>query len=132
MRRNKYRVAPAEQRTWNGRTYASKAEMRRAIALHAKLESGELRVVLEQPTTRLGCPENVYRPDFMCVSADGRTWFEDVKGAETAAFKRNRKLWAAYGRAPLHIIKARGTEVLEGGADPCVPRPADEPEQLAD
>lgn len=56
----------------------------------------------------LGVPrDRITRPDKALLGA----WYEDVKGAETAKFKRDKKLWRAYGRLPLHII--RGGQTVE-------------------
>lgn len=118
MPRNKYRVSPPDQRRWNGRTYASKAEMRRAQELHGLKDAGVYLEVVDQPSLWLGVPENTYRPDFLVI-APGEAYYEDVKGAETTAFKRIKKLWASYGRLPLRIVKAKGkrfetVEVIPG------------------
>lgn len=120
MARNKYRVAPPEQRHWNGKTYDSKAEMRRAVELHALLDVGHFAEIVEQPKLSLGVRENVYRPDFLLIPVDGHPYYEDVKGQETAKFKRDKKLWRRYGRLPLHVVMSRGSrfetvEVVEGG-----------------
>ena len=54
MRRHKYKVAPAKDRRFNGRTYASKAEMLYAKHLFAMRESALILEFTEQPTVRLG------------------------------------------------------------------------------
>ena len=105
MPRNKYRVSPAEERYFNGRTYASKAEMRYAQTLELLKEAGDVIEYIEQPKFRLGCPENVYVADFLVIRADEPPYVVDVKGMETNKFKRDKKLWMAYGRLPLVIIK---------------------------
>lgn len=121
LSRNKYRVAPAAERRWNGRTYASKAEMERAQQLRQFMEAGEVIEIVEQPRLWLGVPENVYVPDFLVLWKYGGAEYEDVKGVETAQFRRVKKLWAAYGRLPLRIVKKSGqrfrtSEVIQGGA----------------
>jgi len=60
----------------------------------------------------LGVPENVYRPDFWATDSLGNERYEDVKGTETPKFRRDKKLWAAYGPCPLHIISKGGTEII--------------------
>lgn len=122
---NKYGVAPKEARTWEGRTYASKAEMQYAQKLDALVRMGVLASVKPQPTVELGVPENKYRPDFICQTPEGAAYFVDVKGHETAKFKHDKKLWAAYGPAPLHIVKRKGrsfttVEIIEGGGDTAI------------
>ena len=107
-RRNKYSVAPKADRTHDGILYASKLEMSRAITLQTMLRAGVALHVIEQPLVRLGCAENKYRPDFFVVWSDGLAMYEDVKGVETQAFRRNVKLWAKYGPAPLRILTRVG------------------------
>lgn len=115
-KRHKYGVAPKADRTWNGRTYASKAERMRAEHLWGWLGilGGE---IIEQPRVRLG-PDCVYVPDFLVIGPTIR--YEDVKGAETREFKRVRRLWAKYGRLPLWVVRLkRGEWDIEviGGAE---------------
>lgn len=118
--RNRYNVAPPEERRVRGKTYASKAERQYADRMYALRDAGVVRLVLEQTTLWLGVPENTYRPDFFVIEADGTAYFVDVKGVETQAFRKTKKLWAAYGPAPLHIVKKKKHEfltaqVIEGG-----------------
>ena len=106
---NKYRVSAPEARTWNGKTYASKAEMEYAVMLHTQLERGQFILdYIEQPRVWLGVRENVYVPDFLVVWADRCPSYIDVKGVETAAFRRNKKLWSRYGRLELQVVKKKG------------------------
>lgn len=122
MSYNKFRVAPKADRTFNGKVYASKAEAQRARELKVWCET-EGTTVTPQPRFHLGCPENTYVADFHCRTAPGDTallvtfdgkehrlteWVEDVKGVETAKFKRDVKLWRAYGPCVLVILKRRG------------------------
>ncbi len=90
---------------YNGVTYDSKAEANRAEHLDSLKAAGLVREWRRQPTYRLGCPENVYRADFEVVGPDGSVWAEDVKGVETAKFRRDKKLWASYGPHPLKILR---------------------------
>lgn len=118
--KSKYRVAPPEQRRAFGKTYASKAEMEYAQWCRACLSNHAFRMVLEQVPLWLGVPENTYRPDFFIVFADGTYEFVDVKGVETAAFRKTVKLWEAYGPCRLRIVKKKGdgfstAYVVEGG-----------------
>lgn len=103
LRRHKYNAHPT---IYNGVRYASKAEAQRAAILDRLVEYGNLRWWIGQPLFRLGCPENTYRPDFLVVSEDSGIWVEDVKGVETATFRRNVKLWRNYGPCPLLILFA--------------------------
>ena len=102
---NKYKVSSKENRTWNDKTYASKAEMIYAQHIGMLKKAGEVSVCIEQPKVWLGVPECKYVPDFFVVYEDGKYEFIDVKGNETAKFKRDKKLWKAYGDCPLRIVK---------------------------
>ena len=112
VRSHKYNAQPT---VYNGVRCASKAEAARAMELDALMYAyGEIRFWIGQPIFRLGCAENVYRPDFLVIGGDNsdrNVWAEDVKGVETAAFKKNKRLWKAYGPCPLRII--RGGKVVE-------------------
>ena len=117
---NKFNVAPPEARTWQGRTYASKAEREYAQILWGRLAAGTIELLIEQPRLWLGVPENVYVPDFFVLDT-GKPHFVDVKGVETPAFRKVMKLWANYGRCPLHIVKKSGSkfltaQIIKGGA----------------
>ena len=117
-RPNKYR---AKRTPYNGVTYASKAEAKRA----AELDKVDAWWWVGQPKFRLGCPENVYVADFLVVTKDaikgGGVRVEDVKGMETATFKRNKRLWKKYGPCDLVILKRKGngwtTETITPGTE---------------
>lgn len=116
----KYNTAPREDRTYNGTVYDSKAEMSRAQALDMLLAGGAIRSYTRQPRFELGVAENVYVADFHVIDSDGTEWIEDVKGASTPKWRRDLKLWEAYGPLPLHVLKHAGgirfaTTVIEGG-----------------
>lgn len=116
-KRHKYGVADAEDRTYNGKVYASKAEARYAAELDLRIKAGEVRDYVEQPRLWLGVREMVYVPDFLVIVMNGllgHGYYVDVKGHETKQFKKVRQLWPKYGRLPLHIVKrGRTTEVIE-------------------
>lgn len=97
---------------YNGRSYASKAEATRAQVLDYLKAAGEIREWTPQPRFQLGVPENVYVADFLVTGADGSVWVEDVKGHETEKFRRDRRLWRAYGPHPLHVIRGGEREVI--------------------
>jgi len=119
-RQNKFRSKRTE---YNGRTFASKAEAARAAELDLLLKAGEIIEWIPQPVFRLGVPENKYVADFLVVGTVRAeyppngvnyiaipVWVEDIKGAETPKFRRDKKLWQAYGRLPL-VIRRNGVEV---------------------
>lgn len=113
--RSKYRAEPT---VYGGVRYASKAEASHASGLDLEVLAGRVRFWIGQPKFRLGVALNVYVADFLVVYIDGRVEAHDVKGVETAKFRRDRKLWATYGPCPLRII-GRRAEVIPGGS-PCV------------
>lgn len=100
--RHKYMAKRTE---YDGVSYASKAEAQRAQALDWLQRNGDILAWFRQVKCYLGVPENTYTPDFLVIGVAGQCWFEDVKGMETAAFKRNKRLWKSYGRLVLRIIK---------------------------
>ena len=119
-RRHKYNVAPKEYRTWRDKVYASKAEMQYAQLLDLLMQDGTIVEIREQPRFHLGCPENTYIADFLVVPAKGLPHVIDVKGMETAKFRRDKKLWKVYGEMQLIIVKQRGgrfyvVEEIAGG-----------------
>lgn len=121
IRPHKYRAVPT---VYNGIRYDSRSEATYAALLDSKVAAGSVLWWVRAPTFHLGCPENTYRPDFLVVTREG-VYLVDVKGRETAKFRRDKKLWAAYGPAPLKIVKLAlypnttqirhmQTEVIEG------------------
>jgi hypothetical protein len=105
FRRPKYKAEPS---IYNSVRYASRAEASRAAELDILLKAGRILAWFGQITVRLGVPENIYRPDFLVIPSDGVPWFEDVKGFETPKFRRDKKLWKAYGRLELRVIRNGG------------------------
>lgn len=102
---SKYRVSTPLRRTYEGKTYASRAEMLYAVHLVRLLAAREVIDYVEQPRLWLGVRLNVYVPDFLVVPARGVPYYVDVKGVETPAFRRNKRLWRVYGRLDLHVVQ---------------------------
>ena len=117
-RRNKYRAVRTE---YNGCVYDSKAEAARAAELDLLVRAGRVAWWLRQVVFRLGCPENIYRCDFVVAEPLMADYFgvvvhaEDVKGMETTKFRRDARLWRKYGPMPLHVIRGGKVEVIPGG-----------------
>lgn len=130
-RRHKYGVSDPGERTWNGRTYDSRAECVYAMGLWALLGIEYLEV-LEQPRITLGLRECVYVPDFLVIEISGAAYYVDVKGVETPKFKRDRRLYRRYGRLPLVIVKKRrgGGFVVAERIEPKGERPDDDESPL--
>lgn len=120
MRRNKYNAQPT---VYNGVRYDSKAEAKYAESLDLLLENGDIDWWLRQVTIALGVPENKYRVDFVVRCSMNRSghddvgvWAVDVKGVETATFRRNARLWARYGPFDLKIVKGGKVDrIIPGG-----------------
>ena len=122
-KRHKYNVSAKEDREFDGKIYDSRAEMERAKHWRTMLESGSVQAVFEQVRMSLGIRENIYVADFLIV-AHGNVFAEDVKGTETPAFRKVKKLWQRYGRLPLCVVKYdykkrtfKTTEIISG--PPC-------------
>jgi hypothetical protein len=120
----------AQKTVYKGETYPSKSEAAWAEVLDRDPVVFE---VVRQPRFVLGTEPDgtphTYRPDFLVilnpfeplgaylgqiVAATGLAFCADeVKGAETPEFKKNRQAWLANGRMALRIIKrGKVVEVL--------------------
>lgn len=108
MSRSKYNNVRTE---YNGVMYASKAEALRAYELDLMVKADRIAWWIGQPRFRLGCPENVYVADSLVIGY-GELWVEDVKGRETAKFRRDKRLWAKYGPCELRIVRGRKVESI--------------------
>lgn len=104
MKRHKYGVSKPEDRTWRGRVFDSKAEMRYAQIV--ELDS-TVRHVAYQPSVVLSDAGVRYRPDLLIVRDSG-VEYVDVKGMVTERFRVIVALWEQYGPADLRIVKASG------------------------
>lgn len=122
--KNKYGAIPT---VYKGIKYASKAEANYAEFLDASIPYRPGMAWIRQPVFNLGCPENVYRADFLVDyghEADPllRVCVIDVKGKRTPKFEHDVKLWKSYGPWPLSIVKRKGkgweTEVIFPRSNP--------------
>lgn len=86
---------------YNGRTYDSKAEAKRAGELDILLRAGHIKSWEPQPKFEIVVNEKkicTYRADFKVEYPDGTTEIEDVKGVRTPVYKLKKKLVEAlYG-----------------------------------
>lgn len=87
---HKYKTAPADSRRVDGILFDSKKEMDYYLNLKLRVRAGEVRYFLRQVPFHL--PGEVYRVDFLEVWSDGSLHWVDVKGMETASFRRKKKL----------------------------------------
>jgi hypothetical protein len=107
MGRNKYKVAPSEQRRADGRTFGSKAEKDYWLELKLGRVNGIYWDVLCQPKVNLVEGYSVVW-DFLVVPVGDPPFYVDVKGVETTMFKRHKKMWQAHGWLDLHVVKRSG------------------------
>ena len=117
---NKYHAIQTEYR---GIRYASKAEAARASELDLGVRSGHVQWWLRQVPIDIGEPgvDKPFRVDFLVCEGIwdgergiGHVHAEDVKGVDTASFRRHVRQWQLRGPFPLHVIRHRGTEIIEG------------------
>ncbi len=92
---NKYR---AVKTTYNGRTYASKAESKWAMFYESELKAGRIKSIEYQPVVELlPRPNRVkYVADFLITWADGSVEWIDVKGMVLPAFILKKKMFAHF------------------------------------
>ena len=106
-RRNKYHAV----RT-NG--FDSKAEAAWAQNLKNRQMAGEISDLTFQHKVEL-CPGVTWKVDFSYTER-GHTVFSEVKGKETADYRVKKKLWKAFGKHRLIIVKnGKEVEVIPPG-----------------
>lgn len=108
MSYNKYKVADKVDRTWNGKTYASRREAEIAKVLHAGKSTGAIKTLIEQPRYELIPKPNKidYIPDFYVEYPTGEKEVIDVKGFQTDVFRIKAKLFRHfYPTIPLRLLK---------------------------
>ena len=105
----------AKKTKHNGRTYDSKAEAAHAADLDNLVKANRVRFWIPQPLIELGHPGMRYRPDFMVAApywANSQLVFlecHEVKGVDTAEFRRIVELWRRAGPCDL-VIYRKGKE----------------------
>lgn len=109
----KYKAQPV---TYAGERYDSKAEAAYAKWLDTVERAEQTVVLMRHPRFKLGCTENVYEADFLVIM-DKVLHVIDVKGSETPKFKRDKKLWARYGKLPLRVAKLKLKYPPKGSAE---------------
>lgn len=90
-KRNKYGVAPKEERTVDGIVFASKKEANAYAAIVLAIKAGSMKSVELQPRFEFPCGV-VYVADFRITYPDGTVAIVDVKGLRTPVFKIKQKL----------------------------------------
>ncbi|QDP54701.1 MAG: hypothetical protein Tp1124DCM412911_37 [Prokaryotic dsDNA virus sp.] len=111
-KRNKFNANPTTYRGWR---FDSKAEAEFAKKLDSMVGARLVLWWLRQVPIDL-TEDDRYRVDFVVCYTDGILEAIEVKGMETEAFRRIRRLWLKYGPFPLKIVKKnRTTETLWDG-----------------
>jgi len=111
-RRNKFNAKPTVYRGWR---FDSKMEAEYAKDLDRLVGAKMILWWLRQVPIDL-TEDDRYRVDFMVCHADGLLEAIEIKGMETEAFRRIRRLWLKYGPMPLKVVKKnRTTETLWDG-----------------
>ena len=109
----KYGVSPAQARTWDGKVWDSKAEMRHAQQLALRLKAGDVDGYEIQQRFPLSGADGktmvaTYVADFVVKKGDQR-WVEEVKGMETREWKLKARMFKVqYPRIPLVVYDAGG------------------------
>lgn len=121
---HKYRVAPKEERTYDGVTYHSKAEAKYARNLDLRLKAKDIVKWERQVRYSLGeqdpdCRRCFFDPPDTYV-ADFAVWLKDpnsepdevheVKGMETPKWKRKKKLFKNFFPW-IKLVVVRGRDV---------------------
>ena len=101
---------------YNGVVYDSKAEADRAAVLDLLQRGGVIDGWEGQVPIDIGDPgvDLPFKVDFV-VTIRGRVHAEDVCGIITRQKQRRIKQWKKRGPFPLHIIRGKIVEVIEGG-----------------
>jgi hypothetical protein len=106
FKRNKYKVAPKEQRTIDGIVFASRAEAGRYCELKMQVAKGDIECFSRQPIYELYAGIK-YIADFQYIRKGyAFTTVEDVKGAATPVFRLKMKMMnAKWPGLEISIIK---------------------------
>jgi hypothetical protein len=60
-----------------------------------------------QPKVHMSEAGILYKPDFRCRK-NGKVFYVEAKGFETAVWKLKKRLWMSYGPSDLHVYKSNG------------------------
>lgn len=100
MPRNKY---GAVKKTVDGITFDSTLE----ADFYIYIKQMPIKILELQPRIYLTKAKILYKPDFL-LEDNGHRYYVDVKGMETPVFKIKKRLWKAYIKNELHIVKRSG------------------------
>jgi hypothetical protein len=96
--------------SFDNRSRQSGAERARAAQLEAMAEAGQITNLIHHPRVELSAAKIGWDLDFSYTDERGVDVYEDCKGLrgfDSEALDIKKKLWAAYGPAPLRITHRR-------------------------
>ena len=76
-----------------------------------KKTNGAIKLIECQPKIYLSEARILYKPDFL-ISEHGQLIYVDVKGFETPVFKLKKRLWKAYKKETLRLVKKKRSEFV--------------------
>ncbi len=99
----------------DGINFDSKAECNYYFHLLSLKEKGEIKKIETQPKVYLSEAKILYKPDFLITKNDDSIYYVDVKGMRTSVFQIKMRLWKAYRKEKLILIKktVKDFKVLE-------------------
>lgn len=110
---HKYKIAPAQDRVFNGIVFASKKEMQRYRELLMRIAYGEITDLILQPSFVILEPFMCsgikyqairYVADFAYTTKSGKRVVEDVKGFKTKEYLLKKKMFLSrYGDAVIFL-----------------------------
>lgn len=88
-----------------GHFHRSKLEASVCSILHLRQRAGEIKEILVEDRIYLSDARICYVVDFKCIKPDKSVFFCEAKGHPNDTWAIKKKLWKAYGPAPLEIYK---------------------------
>lgn len=83
--------------------HASKLESAVCSLIQLREKAGELKLIQTQFHVYLSKARIEYIPDFFCHDSQGKDLFIEAKGYAAPTWPIKKRLWKAYGLAPLEI-----------------------------
>ena len=114
-RRHKYNAKPTMYRGWR---FDSQAEANQAAQLDLLKDAEVVAFWMRQIPIDLTNDDRT-KIDFLVIETDGTMYGVEVKGVETDAWRKIRKLWIKYGPFPLRVVRGGNhVETLWQGEPP--------------
>ena len=96
----------AKRVEYDHHSFASQLEAALYKWLKLREQNGEIRDIKAQEAIYLTDARIMFKPDFSYVENDTNLKiFAEAKGMETSDYRIKRRLWKAYGPAPLQVYK---------------------------